>query len=131
MAGFMQEISPLIIKPLGSRVELNEHAWNKRAGLVTFEAPLGVGFSTTTKEDAIINEDTVVKDLLHATDSFLSRHSNLLNNQLFIAGSGYGASLAVKLARALIDQNNDEARLFPRVINIAGLLLGNPCIYPG
>lgn len=127
----LQEISPLIIKPLGNNVEINENAWNKRAGLVTFEAPVGVGFSTTTRREETISEESVVKDLLHATDSFLSRHSNLINNQLFIAGSGYGATLAVKLARAIIDQNNDEARLFPRAINITGVLLGNPCIYPG
>lgn len=37
---------------------------------------------------------------------------------------------ATHLARAIIDRNNDPAVIFVTKLNIKGLLLGNPCVYP-
>lgn len=41
----LQENGPFIIAPGTDRAVLNPNAWNKRAGLVYFEAPAGVGYS--------------------------------------------------------------------------------------
>lgn len=59
---------------------------------------------------------------------FLDRHSNLKKNDLYIAGSGYGAIFAAKFARDIIDANNDPASVFEDKVALKGLLLGNPCV---
>jgi carboxypeptidase C (cathepsin A) len=41
----LQENGPFTITPGEERFTLNEHAWNKRAGVVYFEGPAGVGYS--------------------------------------------------------------------------------------
>lgn len=51
-------------------------------------------------------------------------------NDLYIASSGYGAVFATHLARAIINRNKDEALFWETKINIKGVLLGNPCVYP-
>ena len=45
----IQENGPFIILPGTERPVINERAWNKRAGLVYFEAPAGVGYSESLK----------------------------------------------------------------------------------
>ena len=61
---------------------------------------------------------------------FYSRHSNLKKNSLYIAGSGYGANFAARLAREIIDANNDPASIYEDKIMLKGLLMGNPCVTP-
>jgi carboxypeptidase C (cathepsin A) len=66
---------------------------------------------------------------LTAISLFLVRHSNLIKNPLYIAGSGYGAIYAARLARLIIDKNRDQS-IFNIEIKIKGILLGNPCVNP-
>jgi len=54
-----------------------------------------------------MNDQTAAKNLLSALDLFINRHASLKKNDFYIAGSGYGAVFAAKLARAIVDQNND------------------------
>lgn len=75
----LQEISPLRIKPLSHTVEVVDRAWNKRAGLVIFEAPAGVGYSDSNA-DLTITDEVTVKELLLAIEHFLTKHANLLKN---------------------------------------------------
>ena len=66
--------------------------------MVYFELPAGVGYSTSSKDEKI-DDETVMFEAMVALRLFLGRHSNLKKNNLFIAGSGYGANLAARLAR--------------------------------
>ena len=43
---------------------------------------------------------------------FFARHSNLKKNDLYLTGSGYGAVFAAKLAKDIIDMNNDPAAVY-------------------
>lgn len=69
--------------------------------------------------------------MFNAVRLFLDRHANLKKNELYIAGSGYGATIAAHVTRMIINSNKDESLIFWSKINVKGLLLGNPCIYPG
>ena len=61
---------------------------------------------------------------------FYTRHPNLKKNDIYIAGSGYGATIGTKLARAIIDANKDPASIYDEKIQIKGVLMGNPCVFP-
>lgn len=77
-----------------------------------------------------MNDETTVKNLLSALGLFINRHASLKKNDIYIAGSGYGAVFATKLARAIVDQNNDEDLIITTKLKIKGVLLGNPCVSP-
>lgn len=53
----------------------------------------------------------------------------MLRNEFYIAGSGYGAAFAARLARLILDYNKEDV-YYRLKINIKGILLGNPCVYP-
>lgn len=126
----LQENGPFLITPGTEKIGLNPNAWNKRANLVYFELPAGVGFSTASKDESI-NDETTIYEAMVAIRLFLDRHKNLKKNELYIAGSGYGATFANKFAREIINANKDPASVYEDKINLKGLLLGNPCIMNG
>jgi carboxypeptidase C (cathepsin A) len=51
----LQENGPFVIPPEKKAHVINPFAWNKRAGLVYFEAPAGVGYSLSNN-DEILND---------------------------------------------------------------------------
>ena len=85
---------------------INEHSWNKRAGLLYLEGPAGVGYSTSLS-NLTITDETATTELLNALRQFLDRHANLKKNDLYVSGSGYGAVFATHLVRAILDSNKD------------------------
>lgn len=107
----LQENGPFLISPGTERIALNDNAWNKKAGMLYLELPGGVGFSTVSRDESI-NDESVITEAIVALRLFLGRHTVLKKNDLYIAGSGYGATLAVKLSRAIIDANNDPASIY-------------------
>jgi cathepsin A (carboxypeptidase C) len=46
----LQEHGPFVIAPEMKTYAINKYAWNKRAGLVYFEAPAGVGYSLSNND---------------------------------------------------------------------------------
>lgn len=53
LLAMLQENGPFLISPGTEHMALNENAWNKKAGLIYFELPAGVGFSTVSKDETI------------------------------------------------------------------------------
>jgi carboxypeptidase C (cathepsin A) len=52
----MQENGPFIIPSGTYKPVLNPNAWNKRANLVYFEGPAGVGYSESLSNDTITDQ---------------------------------------------------------------------------
>lgn len=56
LLSMMQENGPFIIPPGTYKPVLNPNAWNKRANLVYFEGPAGVGYSESLSNDTITDQ---------------------------------------------------------------------------
>lgn len=59
MLSMLQENGPFLIAPETEQMSLNENAWNKRAGIIYFELPAGVGFSVSSKDEKLDDATTM------------------------------------------------------------------------
>jgi serine carboxypeptidase-like clade 2 len=61
---------------------------------------------------------------------FFVRFPSYRKSELYLTGHGYAAVYNIKLAKEIIEENNDPFVIYNDNFNLKGTLLGNPCINP-
>jgi serine carboxypeptidase-like clade II len=72
----------------------------------------------------------VIHDAMASLRIFFARFPTYRKNDLYLSGHGYAAVYQAKLAKAIIDENNDPYIIYNDNFKLKGILLGNPCINP-
>jgi carboxypeptidase C (cathepsin A) len=113
----LYEVGPFrFLNPESALLNVSDYAWNKKANLLFFEAPGGVGFS---RGPANATDNTTVEDLLFSLIEFYARFPTQMKNDVYLAGHGYAGILVPKLAK-LIDERNRLSYLTK--INLKGIM---------
>ena len=71
MDGFLYENGPYYFEQSSTNMTVNRYAWNTRASMLYFEAPVGVGFSIAGNAANLeTNDNTTASDNSHALGVF-------------------------------------------------------------
>lgn len=86
-------------------LSLRDHSLHKHVNLLIMDAPVGVGFSTSSQ----INEESVnnVRDYYEALSQFYKLFPSLVTRDLYIAGESFGSQSMIKLGSLIQTQNNE------------------------
>ena len=130
LIGMFEEHGPWRVQPDSKTVLLNPYSWNRRANVLYFEAPVGVGFSYASDTDHTYmqsGDDNTAIDNYIALQSFFQRFPQFNNNQqkFYLSGESYGGHYVPQLAQQYIQSNHGY-----KLPNITGLFIGNPILDP-
>ncbi|GJT02855.1 serine carboxypeptidase-like protein 40 [Tanacetum coccineum] len=126
--GAMQELGPFRVNSDGKTLYRNEFAWNQVANVLFVESPAGVGFSYSNSSSHYRNYG----DRLTAADNYvfmlnwLERFPEYKERDFYISGENYAGHYVPQLAHTILHNNNMANRT---LINLKGILIGNPVIY--
>ena len=132
LGGYLYEMGPLHFlndTPNQTHPQLivNPNTWAKIANMLFIEAPVGVGFSYSTKgkEDYVTNDTRTAADNLQFLLNFFSAYSEYKLNDFYISGESYAGIYIPTLV--------DQIRLHSMAnssdpINLKGFMVGNGCI---
>jgi len=121
LGGFMSEQGPFRPNNKGT-LDLNPNAWSKLVNMVFIEQPVGVGFSTTSK-DLKYGDAQAAADNHRFVTGFFKRFSNYKKQEFYISSESYGGHYMPTLAKAL----KDDTDIYP--VQFRGVFLGNPLTY--
>jgi carboxypeptidase C (cathepsin A) len=77
----------------------NPYSWNKKANILMFDNPAGVGYSVGEVPHDLLHDDQSVEDDLFLTmQRFYYDWPNLRNNSLYLSGISYAGVYAPVLA---------------------------------
>jgi carboxypeptidase C (cathepsin A) len=123
LEGLFSENGPYVLKDWTKEFVVNEYSWNKKANLLYFEFPVGVGYSKPgTTEDMTTNDEITASDNLSALLKFFEYFSEYKTNEFYIAGESYAGVYVPTLAHKI--QSHNTQGLNP--INLKGFMIGNP-----
>uniref|UniRef100_A0A8R1DZS5 Carboxypeptidase n=1 Tax=Caenorhabditis japonica TaxID=281687 RepID=A0A8R1DZS5_CAEJA len=121
--GQFQEIGPFRLSGDSQNLYENVFSWNKVSNLLAIDAPgTGYSFGDITKS---IDDSYVSDALLNALLDFFTVYPQLLKNDVYIAGEGYGSFFASSLVESLLVNNTPRPDKLASPIKIRGLLLAN------
>jgi vitellogenic carboxypeptidase-like protein len=90
--------------------------WNARYNMLYIDNPVGAGFSYTTNDGYVENEDEVAANLYSLLTQFYDVFPRLLDNDLFVTGESYGGhyvpalSYKIHLENLALERRRAEAR---------------------
>ncbi|KAG5181178.1 serine carboxypeptidase-like protein [Tribonema minus] len=109
-------------------LKTNPSSWNAAVNMLYIETPCGVGFSYRKGAQSYDTGDArVARDNAAVLQTFLERYPHLRANDLHIASESYGGHYMPTLALEILRQN-DAAKSKADMLNLKGILLGNPCV---
>jgi carboxypeptidase C (cathepsin A) len=134
LEGYFYELGPLHFlndtpnQPHPQLVE-NPNTWVKLANMLFIEAPVGVGFSYSTKgkDDYVTNDTRTATDNLQFLLNFFSAYSEYRMNDFYISGESY-AGIYIPTLVDLIRLHNMKVTNSTDLINLKGFMVGNGCI---
>ena len=98
---------------------LRNDSWNENLNLLFVDQPLGVGFSTTTKERLVKTPEDAGGQILLFFEGFFEKFPEYKGREIYLLGQSYGGHLVPYAAYALYYSQNPDIRL-------RGVALGNP-----
>ncbi|CAI2358246.1 unnamed protein product [Caenorhabditis sp. 36 PRJEB53466] len=124
LIGLFQEIGPFRVSADGQTLYENVFSWNKVTNLLAIDAP-DTGFSVPGSHERSQDDSTVTLAILNALTDFYTVYPQLINNDLYIAGEGYGSFFASGLVESLLVNNTPRPDILTSPIKIRGLVLAN------
>jgi carboxypeptidase C (cathepsin A) len=121
LGGFMTEQGPFRPSANGTKLIVNNFAWNKIANVVFIEQPVGVGFSTTTDENIAYGDSQAAADNHRFVVGFFKRFASYNKQDFFITSESYGGHYMPTLALSLVESAD--------VPNFKGVAVGNPLTF--
>lgn len=103
----------------------NPHNWNKQANVLYIEGPVGVGFTLGSEEN--VGDDVTQQEYFVALLRFYEKFSELKDQKMYLSGYGYAGIIAPKLALNILKHNQDPSTVAWLKLNLAGMILFNPC----
>ncbi|KAL3634765.1 hypothetical protein CASFOL_021819 [Castilleja foliolosa] len=121
--GAFRENGPF--RPTAQEGELvrNNYSWNKVANMLYLESPVGVGFSYSTNKSFYnyVNDCMTAEDNFNFLKKWLLKYPEFKYTKFFITGESYAGHYAPQLANLIIHSK-------PKLINLAGVAIGNPLL---
>ncbi|KAL9280319.1 Serine carboxypeptidase-like 47 [Arabidopsis thaliana] len=106
----------------------NDFGWDKVSNIIYVDQPVGTGFSYTSDESDIRNdEDGVSNDLYDFLQAFFKEHPKFVKNDFFITGESYAGHYIPALA-SRVHSGNKKKEGIP--INLKGFAIGNGLTNP-
>ncbi|KAJ0011152.1 hypothetical protein Pint_33645 [Pistacia integerrima] len=106
------------------RFKYYPYAWTKTASIIFLDAPVGTGFSYSTKSDAWASSDSEsAKQSYEFLRKWLTENPKYLAVELFIGGDSYSGISVPQITKLVVEGN--EAGAQP-IMNLIGYLLGSP-----
>lgn len=124
--GFFSENGPYSVNPAG-RLQPRLHSWHKAGHFLIIDNPKGVGFSYTTTDNFVDDEQQATTELYNALTAFYQRYPELRTNPLYLSGESYAGKYLAQLAAQII-KHNEQAKSVP--INLQGLIVGDGWVNP-
>ncbi|CAN6270829.1 unnamed protein product [Urochloa humidicola] len=118
----------LEIGPLDVNLKPRQWTWLKVADLIFVDAPVGVGYSYTEDQDALVKTDSqAVVDLAVVLEELLKKElPSMKKSPLYIVGESYGGKLAAMLGVSV----SRAIRAGTLKLNLGGVVLGDSWISP-
>ncbi|XP_044489158.1 serine carboxypeptidase-like 18 isoform X2 [Mangifera indica] len=106
------------------RIKYYPYAWTKTASIIFLDAPVGTGFSYSTKADAWSSSDSEsAKQSYEFLRKWLIENPKYLAVELFISGDSYSGMIVPQITKLVVEGN--EAGTQPKM-NLIGYLIGSP-----
>ncbi|KAL3530508.1 hypothetical protein ACH5RR_009830 [Cinchona calisaya] len=106
----------------------NDFGWDKVSNLIYVDQPIGTGFSYTSDESDIRNnEENVSNDLYDFMQAFLKEHPQYAKNDFYITGESYAGHYIPAFASRVQQGNKGKEGTH---INLKGIAIGNGLTNP-
>lgn len=132
MLGWATENGPFVMKAGDTSFAENEYAWNKRANVLYFDNPAGVGFSfcdNSVNKTACKFDDTIVgKDMVDFMSGFYLKFPEYKNHDLYLSGESYAGVYVPMLALNIKWYNGNHTHKIgekTKDIPLKGWMIGN------
>lgn len=113
--------------PQAGQFEPNPYGWNKNAGLLFVDQPIGTGFSYGDVGDLVTSEEGVAKDMHAVLQAFLSmpQFEALRAAPFYVTGESYAGHYVPAVASYINEQNKKLPKASGERINLRGIGIGN------
>lgn len=125
--GMMVEMGPFRSGATPEEIEANPGSWNGENGMLFIDNPVGAGFSYTTNDGYVTNEDEVAQNLYSCLSQFYSVFPDLKQNEFFITGESYGGHYVPAIAAKIVEEEKIKTS---EVAKLAGIAIGDGWIDP-
>lgn len=100
MIGWTQEHGPYVMEDGTQTFVKNDYSWNKKANVIYFDSPAGVGYSVCGDiNECDFDDDNTADDNLNAFLTLMTVNlPQLQSNDLYLAGESYAGIYVPKLA---------------------------------
>ncbi|XP_026440123.1 serine carboxypeptidase-like isoform X2 [Papaver somniferum] len=106
----------------------NEFGWDKASNLLYVDQPTGTGFSYSSDErDLRQNEEGVSNDLYDFLQAFFAKHPQFQKNDFYITGESYAGHYIPAFASRVHKGNKNKEGIH---INLKGFAIGNGLTNP-
>lgn len=123
--GFFYEHGPFEIdRHDNTKLVERPHRWNLLVNMLFIEAPVGVGFSYSTTNNYVCDDDRTANENRAAVEDFFNLFPEYKNNQLFITGESYAGVYVPTLAEAIVNGQKDGTYTGAK---LTGIAVGNGC----
>lgn len=126
--GLMCEMGPIQNSVSPTEIEANPGSWNDVNGMLFIDNPVGAGFSYTTNNGYVTNEDEVAQNLFSELDQFFGMFPALKKNKFFITGESYGGHYVPAISALLVQKEQSKAQ--SNVPKLSGIAIGDGWIDP-
>jgi len=126
--GMMCEMGPFRNAATPDTIEANPGSWNAEYGILFIDNPVGAGFSYTTNDGYVTNEDEVAQNLYAALSQFYTVFPALQKNQFFITGESYGGHYVPAISAKLVEVEQGGGP--NTVAKLSGIAVGDGWIDP-
>ncbi|KAK6738123.1 hypothetical protein RB195_020309 [Necator americanus] len=122
LSALLTEWGPFMVNPDGATLRENPYSWNKKASVLTIEAPAGVGYSYSTDGNTKTNDDQTASENWEVLVAFFEEYSHLKENDFYVTGESYAGIYVPTLVQTILDRQEKSK------INIKGFAIGNGCV---
>ncbi|RCN31543.1 serine carboxypeptidase [Ancylostoma caninum] len=95
LSALLTEWGPFMVNPDGATLTANPYSWNKKASILTLEAPAGVGYSFATDGNIKTGDDQTASENWEALVAFFNQFPQYRNNDFYITGESYGGECII------------------------------------
>jgi len=129
LVGLFQENGPLYIgnNDTGTIVT-NPYSWNEEAHLLYWDQPVATGYSYSTQEHYVTNEDELSEQFYVGLQGFYDCHPEYRKCPLYVTGESYAGKYVPYIATKIMEKNRDNDP--KRHINLKGLAIGDGWMKP-
>jgi carboxypeptidase C (cathepsin A) len=118
--GFVYEMGPFEIQS-DNTLTSREYRWNKEVNMLYIESPVGVGFSYSSDDNYVCDDDRTADENMKAIETFFSQFPELAANDLYLFGESYAGVYVPTLAEAILLNNAYTGA------PLKGIAVGNGC----